>query len=67
MDTVGVLSPSVLTAANVLDVISGFDAKDSTSVDMAHASCSKEVQTDDVKDLLKDMRIGIPKVSGSGF
>ena len=63
MDTIGILSSHVCTVANVLDIISGFDIKDSTSVRMKHDSCSEDVQTEDVKELLKNIRVGIPKVS----
>ena len=62
MDTIGIISSHVNTIASVLDVISGFDSKDSTSVRMDHDSCSEAVQTDNIKELLKNIRIGVPKV-----
>ena len=63
MDSVGILASNVHTVASVLDIISGFDVKDSTSVRMRHNLCSTHVQLSDVKDLLKHVRVGVPKVS----
>ena len=62
MDTVGILASTVHTIACVLDVISGFDTRDSTSVKREYDSCSKDVETDNLNELLNGIKIGIPKV-----
>ncbi len=56
LDQIGPLTKDVTDAAVVLDVISGHDAKDSTSVNIAHPSYEKAL-TGNVKGL----KIGIPE------
>ncbi len=56
LDQIGPLAKDVTDAAMVLDVIAGYDEKDSTSVKLEHP-CYEKALTGDVKGL----KIGIPE------
>ena len=45
-----------------VDVMSGWDMSDSTSVRRTHTSCSDALSSDNPDELLKGLRIGVPKV-----
>lgn len=56
LDQIGPLGRNVSDCVSVLDMISGYDNKDSTSVHQNHYGYSEALQDD-----VKGMRIGIPK------
>ena len=61
MDCVGVITPNVGMSAAVLDAMSGWDAKDSTSSRKKHSPCSPLDGSLSAKQLLNGVRIGIPR------
>ncbi|XP_065903283.1 glutamyl-tRNA(Gln) amidotransferase subunit A, mitochondrial-like isoform X2 [Dysidea avara] len=62
LDTVGILSTSVDTCATVLDVIAGWDEKDSSTFQVPYHSCSHSVQSiSSSSKVLNGKRFGIPK------
>ena len=61
MDCVGVMAPNISVSAAVLDAISGWDAKDSTSARQKHSPCSPLDNSLTAKQLLSGLRIGIPR------
>ena len=46
----------------LLDVMNGWDMSDSTSVRRTHTSCSDGLSSDNPDELLKGLKIGVPKV-----
>ena len=56
LDQIGPITKDVEDCANLLNVIAGYDEKDSTSVNM-----SKKDYTQKLKDGVKGLKIGIPK------
>lgn len=56
LDQIGVVGRNVLDAALMLGVISGYDKKDGTSIDMKSIDYLEKIKED-----IKGMKIGIPK------
>lgn len=56
LDQIGVVGRDVLDAALILESIVGYDAKDSTSIDIANVDYLEKISED-----IKEMKIGIPK------
>ena len=59
LDQIGPLTNNVEDAAALLDIISGYDPKDSTSLKNSATSCSNALE--DLPSDLKGIRIGLPK------
>ncbi len=56
LDQIGVLASCVEDAAEVMDVISGYDTKDSTSADIIHPNYSESIGRD-----ICGKKVGLPK------
>ncbi len=68
LDQIGPLTRTVKDTALVYDVMSGHDAKDSTSLKLPRESTLQTLEKLNVKDGLKGLRIGVVKeLSGQGL
>ncbi len=61
LDQIGPMSKSVYDAAALLDVISGADPKDTTSLPVPPCGFAKDLEEFEKAPSLKGLRIGIPK------